>query len=382
MEEQTMTKIEELAAKEAELKALAPEIEADAEGALEKAEALKAEIETIDAEVKKAEQKAAILDQIGEIKTEGQEESKMNDFEMLTKNAAEVDRSVKGWSVSQHIKAATDVVTGETLADIDRTVAPQPDRIAAKSLFTNATISGNAITFFRQGAYEGVPAVTAEGAKKPQNSTSFSPITLALSKIAAYIKETDEIVTDAPFLASEVRNALLYHLGLVEDATIIGAVANTSGIQGGTYGSGSGSIAGSLVDGILYGIKAIKEKTAYDASVVILNPADMFALLTAVDTNKQYLGGGYFFGAYGNGGYKTPNALWGVPVFESADVTAGSALICAKQAVNVWQKGGVDVKLYEQNEDDAIYNRVTLLAEERIACAVKDLNGVYLLEAE
>jgi ABC-type glycerol-3-phosphate transport system substrate-binding protein len=128
--------------------------------------------------------------------------------------------------------------------------------------------------------------------------------------------------------------------------------------------------------------KAIKEKTAYDASVVILNPADMFALLTAVDTNKQYLGGGYFFGAYGNGGYKTPNALWGVPVFESADVTAGSALICAKQAVNVWQKGGVDVKLYEQNEDDAIYNRVTLLAEERIACAVKDLNGVYLLEAE
>ena len=42
----------------------------------------------------------------------------------------------------------------------------------------------------------------------------------------------------------------------------------------------------------------------------------------------------------------------------------------------------MDVKLYEQNEDDAIYNRVTLLAEERVACAVVDLKGVYLLEAE
>ena len=47
-----------------------------------------------------------------------------------------------------------------------------------------------------------------------------------------------------------------------------------------------------------------------------------------------------------------------------------------------WTVKSVDVKLYEQNEDDAIYNRVTLLAEERIACAVTDLKGVYLLEAE
>lgn len=59
-----------------------------------------------------------------------------------------------------------------------------------------------------------------------------------------------------------------------------------------------------------------------------------------------------------------------------------SARFHFSQAVKVWAKGGMDVKLYEQNEDDAIYNRVTLLAEERVACAVVDLKGVYLLEAE
>ena len=377
-----MTKYEELAEKKSALEALVPEIEADNEEAIAQGMELKSAIETLETEIKSAEAKASVLEVVGDSKSTDMEESKMNELEMFCKNAGEVDRSVKGWSVGQHIKAATDVVTGVTLADIDRQVAPQPDRIAAKSLFTNATISGNAITFFRQGAYEGVPAVTAENAKKPQNHTSFTPVTLALSKIAAYIKETDEIVNDAPFLASEVRNALIYQLGIVEDATIIGAVAGTSGIQGGTYGSGSGSVATTFVDGILFAIKAIKRATAYNASVVILNPADMFALQTAVDANKQYIGGGYFFGAYGNGGYQVPNTLWGVPVFESSDITAGSALICAKQAVNVWQKGGLDVKLYEQNEDDAIYNRVTLLAEERIACAVKDLKGVYLLEEE
>ena len=108
----------------------------------------------------------------------------------------------------------------------------------------------------------------------------------------------------------------------------------------------------------------------------------MFALQIAKDSNLQYIGGGYFTGAYGNGNYEPVNAIWGVPVFESTAVSAGDVLVVAKQAVKVWAKGGVDVKLYEQNEDDAIYNRVTLLAEERVACAVVDLKGVYLLEAE
>ena len=377
-----MNKTELLDAKKAELAALAPDIESDIEGALEKGAALKSEIEALEVEIKKDEEKIAVLKSIGTVEPIKQEEKKMNALETFVKNANEVDRSQKGWSVNAHIKAATDVVTGVQIAEIDREVAPQPARRAARDLFTVAQISGNAITYFLQDAYEGTPAVTAENAKKPQNSTGFTPTTLALSKIAAYIKETDEIVTDAPFLASEVQNALLYQLGLVEDATLIGAVAGTTGILAGTYGAGSGSIAADFADGLLYAIKAIKSSSAYDASVVIINPADMFALMTAKDSNLQYIGGGYFTGAYGNGQYQPINAVWGVPVFESNAVPAGSALVVAKQAVKVWVKGGVDVKLYEQNEDDALYNRVTLLAEERIACAVKDLNGVFALTAE
>lgn len=375
-----MNKTEMLNAKKAELAALAPDIENDVEGAFEKGAALKSEIEALEVEIKKDEEKTALLKSIGSAEPIKQEEENMNDLELFAQKCAEMTDRKTG--VTQHIKAATDVVTGETIADIDRQVAPQPTRRAARDLFTIAQISGNAITYFMQSTYEGTPAVTAENAKKPQNSTQFTPTTLALSKIAAYIKETDEIVTDAPFLASEVQNALLYHLGLVEDSTLIGAVAGTSGIQAGTYGSGSTSIASDFADGLLYAIKAIKGASAYDASAVIINPADMFALQTAKDSNLQYIGGGYFTGAYGNGQYTPVSAIWGVPIFESNAVSAGSALVVAKQAVKVWVKGGVDVKLYEQNEDDALYNRVTLLAEERIACAVKDLNGVYLLSAE
>jgi len=373
-----MTMKEELLQLKSNLAALKDRIEADDQEAITEGEKLRGEIEAKTAAIEAAEKKAGLLKLIGNKEQEDNPmEEKKTALQEFTAKAAETDKNVKGWSVSAHIKAATTVVTGSQMTDYDRSVAPQPRRIAAADFFANANISGNAITYFKQGAYEGSPAVTAEGGKKPQNSTSFTPVTLPLSKIAAYIKETDEILWDQDFLASEVQNSLIYNLGTVEDSTIVSTVAGTSGIGAVTYASATEQLA----DGIIAGIMNVKQNSAYDASVVIMNPADYLAALKAKDTNKQYIGGGYFSGAYGNGGYSMPTAIWGVPVFTSSAITAGTAIVAARQAVKIWRKGGLDVKLYEQNEDDALYNRVTLLAEERLACAVVDLKGVCKVAA-
>lgn len=344
-------------------------------------EALASEIEELEAKVEASEKAASLLKSIGstESNTNDMEEKKMTELEQFTKSASEMTDKKSG--VAMHIKAVTDVVTGVQIADIDRSIAPQPTRKAVADFFTNTVISGNAITYFLQGAYEGVPAVTAESAKKPQNSTSFTGTTLALSKIAAYIKETDEILYDAPFLASEVQNSLIYRIGVIEDSTIIGAITGTTGLNVATYDTSLTPPEG-LADGILKAILAIKGGSAYDASVVFVNPTDLYGLMSAKDSNGQYIGGGYFNGAYGNGAYNMPVSIWGVPVFASSDITSGQALVAAKEAVKIWKKGGIDVRLFEQNEDDAIYNRVTLVGEERLACAVVDLKGVYAVEAD
>lgn len=373
-----MTMKEELAQLKAKLAGLKDRIEADDQEAISEGEKLRGEIEAKTAAIEAAEKKAGLLNMIGKKETEDTAmEEKKTALQEFTAKAAQTDKNVKGWSVNAHIKAATTVVTGSTMTDYDRAVAPQPRRVAAADFFANAIISGNAITYFKQGAYEGSPAVTAEGGKKPQNSTSFTPVTLPLSKIAAYIKETDEILWDQDFLASEVQNSLIYHLGTVEDSTIVSTVAGTSGIGAVTYAASTEALA----DGIIAGIMNVKDNSAYDASVVIMNPTDYLAALKAKDSNKQYYGGGYFQGAYGTGAYGMPTAIWGVPVFTNSAITAGTAIVAARQAVKIWRKGGLDVKLYEQNEDDALYNRVTLLAEERLACAVVDLKGVCKVAA-
>lgn len=373
-----MTIKEQIAEKKQALKELEPALNGEnvSEETLSQGEALIKDLEELEAKAAKAEQAAEILNTIGkadETNNDLTEVKKMNEIETFAKEAKAMTDKKAG--VTMHLKAATDVVTSVQIADVDRSIAPQPRRNAVADFFSNATISGNAITYFLQGAYEGTPAVTAEGAKKPQNSTSFDSKTLALSKIAAYIKETDEILYDEAFLASEVQNSLVYQVGKVEDATIIGAITGTSGIGAETYDGTNVTFA----DGILSAILKVKNDAAYDASVVMVNPADLFALLTNKDLNGQYYGGGYFTGAYGNGSQGVPSSIWGVQVIADSNITQGRALIAAREAVKVWRKSGIDVRVYEQNEDDALYNRVTLLAEERLACAVVDLKGVVML---
>lgn len=376
-----MTIKEQLAEKKAALAELEPMLKADDVTAetIETGETLASEIADLTEKVEKAEKADEILKNIGTAdnnNTDIMEVKTMSTMDELITKCKEMTDRKSGASV--HFKANTDTVTSPVIAEVDRSVAPQAKAPAIADYFTNATISGNAITYFLQGAIEGAPAVTAQGAKKPQISTSFEGKTLALSKIAAYIKETDEILNDAPFLASEVEGTLVAELAKARNAHIINAVESTTGIGAETYDGTTVTFA----DGILASILKIKADSAFDANVVIVNPADLYTLLTSKDDNGQYYGGGYFVGPYGNGALAIPASIWGVSIFASSEITQGQALICAREAVKVWRKGGVDVKIYEQNEDDAIYNRVSLVGEERLAAAVVDLKGVVLLAGE
>ena len=376
-----MTLKEQLTEKKQALVDLKPQLEVEqpTDEAVQQGETLAKEIAELETKIEKAEKSAQILKALGTDETnitEDTEGKKMSQIDEFTKQAAEITDKKAG--ARMHFeKAYNSVVTSPTIADVDRSIAPVGRRVSAASLFQETQISGNAITYFREGAFEtnGSISATAQNNKKPQVSTSFSGTTLALSKIAAWLKETDEILTDAPFLATECQNTLMHQLGKVEDNFVINAIGSTVGIGAETYDGTTKTFA----DGILAAILKVKADSAYDASVVVLNPADIYTLLSAKDSNKQYYGGGYFTGAYGNGAIGIPSSIWGVPIYASSAVSQGAALVAAREAVKTWRKGGMDVAIAAENEDDFLYNRVTLRAEVRLATAVVDLKGVVLL---
>ena len=152
-----MTMKEQLTEKKQALLDLEPMLKADDVSAetVEKGEALVKEIADLEANIEKAEKAAAILDTIGtsdNLNNDITEEKTMNEMEKFTQQAAEMADRKSG--TSMHFKTYTDAVQAPTIAEVDRSIAPQPRRTAAADFFTIATISGNAVTYFRQGAFE------------------------------------------------------------------------------------------------------------------------------------------------------------------------------------------------------------------------------------
>lgn len=373
---------EQLAAKKAELAALKSQIAAGDAEAIKAGEEIAEAIKNIEASIKSAEAANALLAQIGN-EDPAEAPAEEDGMKGLIARAKSVDTNVKGWSANANFKAANSTITAPAVTDVDKTVAPVKRGRRVADLFASATVSGNAVTYYTRGAVEGDAGVTAQGAKKSQISTSFTAVTAALEKITAFAKETSEILEDAPFLASTVEDVINNKLIAKENAQVVGAIAGTSGIQSVTYTSGQNTgDAANLVEAILLAKSKIAQATDYEADCVLINPADMFALMTAKDSNLQYLGGGYFTGAYGNGDYTSPARIWGLPVYESSAVTAGEPIVAAgKQAIKVYRKGDINVKVFDQNEDDALYNLVTVLGEERAKTAVIDKNGVVAISA-
>lgn len=293
-------------------------------------------------------------------------------------------RGERSFTVSApEFKAAGDVqVTPESMAPVltqyDTTIVEAPRRrLTVEDLLGAETISGNALTYFIEGALEGAPEFVLENGKKPQiHFNDPTPKTEALAKIAAYIKESDELLEDLPRLASSIDGRLLYQLNLmIEDQLLNGTGAangllgllNRSGLQTETAGDAKDN-----PDALFRAMTKVQNGSGFAADGLVINPADYQALRLMKDANEQYFGGGFFAGQYGQGGIIEQPPVWGLRTVVTPAIAPGTALVGAyKQSASVLSKGGVRVDITNSNEDDFIHNRITELAERRLALAAR-----------
>lgn len=302
-------------------------------------------------------------------------------------------KGVKGASVSApefSVKAATDThvigsVFGPVLTEVDRTIvqAVRP-RLTIANLVGSGSISGNAISYFVEGALEGAFTTVAEAGAKPQlHIADPTAVTDALKKIAGWIKVSDEMIEDLDFVMSEINNRLLYELAKFEEAqllngpgtgsTVLG-ILNRTGVQ--TEARGNAASNDTVADTIFRAITKVQTGSGLDADGIVINPADYQGLRLAKDVNGQYYGGGFFSGAYGNGGISEQPNVWGLRTVVTPAIAAGTVLVGAfEQSATVYRKGGVRVESTNSHASDFTSNLVTIRAEERIALAVRRPTG-------
>ncbi len=273
-------------------------------------------------------------------------------------------------------KTYTDPQKSQTVYSYSTNVGDVIRDLEVRDAFGAEQISGNAHKYFILGAREDnsapAPGAVNEAAAKPQFHIVESSATATLQKIAGWFYETDELLEDNPYLASALNNRGLYELDAAVEDYLLTTLAATSGIGAKTYAH-NGNVT---PDVILDAIMAVKNDTRFNADTIIINPTD-YAILRKLKTasgSNEYVGGGCFYGPYGNGQVAVQPGVWGLKTIVTPNITQGTVLVGAfKQGASVITKAGdgARIEVFTGDHDDAIYNRVTVVVEERIALAVR-----------
>ena len=289
-----------------------------------------------------------------------------------------------GYTVSSpEFKANTDpqlvpASFSPVLTDVDRTIVRGFRRPTVSDVLGTGSLSGNAVTYFVEGAVEGAFSTVAENGQKPQiHFADPTAVTDSLKKIAAWWDTSDEMAEDLDFWVSEINNRALYLLSMAEESqlltgpgtgsTVLGLL-NRSGIQTETQAVAPDSAQ----DALFRAMTKVQTATGLTADAIIINPADYQALRLSKDANGQYFGGGFFSGEYGNGGVQFQPPLWGMRTIVSAAVPAKTAVVGALQAAaTVYRKGGVRVESTNSDLGKFTKNVITTRVEERVALAVR-----------
>lgn len=288
-------------------------------------------------------------------------------------------------------KAATDPhlvgsVYDLVLVETDRTVVRPYRRPLVSDLLGSGSLSGTGVTYFVEGVSEGSITTVAQGGQKPQIHFG-DPTTKTdkLTKIAAWWDTSDEMVEDIPFMVSEINNRGLRMLSEVEEAQLLQGdgvgtnllgIFNRSGVQALTLGVGE-----DVFDAIFRAMMAVQGVSGLTPDGILINPTDYQTLRLRKDGNDQYLAGGPFQGAYGQGGLPWQPPIWGLNTVVTSAQAAGTIGVGAfKAATTVYRKGGVRVETTNSDQGKFTKDIITTRIEERLALAVRVPSAIAELD--
>jgi HK97 family phage major capsid protein len=237
-----------------------------------------------------------------------------------------------------------------------------------RDLISPGQMDGTSIEYVQQTGYTRSAAMVAEGAAKPQSDIKLELRTANARVIAHYMKASRQIIDDVPALRSIVDDELLYGLQLIEDAQILsgdGTGQNLYGIipQATAYAAPISLADLTMIDvlrlAMLQAALALRPATGH-----VLHPTDWATIETSKDSIGRYV--------IGNPqGTLTPT-LWNLPVVETDAMTVRKFLTGAfRGGAQLFDRWQARVEIATENEDDFIKNMLTILAEERLALAVK-----------
>lgn len=258
----------------------------------------------------------------------------------------------------------------------DPIVVPPMRTRRVRDLFPSRTTTAAVVEYFRMTGFTNNAAAVAERsggafAAKPQSGFTFVGEQAPVRTLAHWEAAHRNVLADEPQLRSIIDNELLYGLRLQEDDQILNGdgsgenltgVLETSGIQ--TYDWSDGVIGDNKADA-LRRAATLSFLAYYEPTGIVLHPNDWEDIELAKDDNGQYL----VAVSVALGGEPR---LWRIPVVDTPAMTEGTALVGAfGTGAQLYDREQASIRISEQHADFFVRNAIVVLAEQRLALAVK-----------
>lgn len=250
----------------------------------------------------------------------------------------------------------------------DATVAMPRRRLTIRNLLPVIRIGSNHVEFPRQNVRTNNAAAVAELATKPESALGFEMVTTNATVIAHWIPASRQILDDAPQLGGIIDSELRYGLALREESQVLygdGLGANLTGMvpQATAYAAPFTMSGSNMID--IVGLAILQSALAdFPADGIVLHPSDWMRMRLLKDADGHYILGDPQTAV-------TPN-LFGLPVVTTPEIALDKFLVGNfQQAATLYDRWEARVEVSTEHADFFTRNLVAILAEERIALAVK-----------
>lgn len=245
------------------------------------------------------------------------------------------------------------------------------ETIHMRNLLPVGQTTSDTIRYVRDMGGEGGPGMVAMGATKPQIDRDLEIFDAHVRKIATYFRVPEEMLDDISYLQSFLSQIGIEEVMLLEDSQILygdGTGQNLSGLftNATAFSAGTSKVTAPNIFDVLLAAKKQARLAKANPTIALLSPEDFFVLLSAKDTTNNYLflGGGN--GIDGNG---VLNAR-GLRVIEHTSIVPNDFLVLDPSKVAIFDRMGTTVRFYDQDQDNAIKNLITIVIEKRLALPI------------
>lgn len=246
-----------------------------------------------------------------------------------------------------------------------------------RSLIPSFPIATDQVRFFREvlaSRTDNAGSQDGQGTAKGESAFVFEDATADVQTIAHFVPAAKQILSDVPRLQAYVDNKLRLMLALeVEDQLLLGDGTNSTlnGVQNQATAFDEAGLWTGIETDItnpqrldLLRVAILQAALAYyPVDGIVSHPTDW----ATIELTKETTGGYMITNPITGGG----NRLWGVSVVATTAQTADNFLVGAfGLGAEVYNREAASVMVATQHSDDFTKNKVTILAEERLALAV------------